>query len=104
MTAFYPRKTEKETIIGLLEDDQFESADKLADVILKAAWSAFLERDWFLVAGNMDGLEFGYGLFTTEGGARKALTENTLGFLGGTRAALLHVHSSEKRLEFVRNN
>lgn len=70
---FWTRKNERQAVAALLEDDSFESSDSMADAILKAAFEAFLERDWWLtILGDPRGPAFwGYGLAASEAEAKK---------------------------------
>lgn len=70
---FWTRKNEREAVTAVLEDDTFESSEQMADAILKAAFEAFLERDWWLtILGDPRGAAFwGYGLAASETEAKK---------------------------------
>lgn len=90
---YWTRKTERDTIAALLEDDTYEDANALADAVLKTAWDAFQHRDWWLtIIGDPNKPTcWAYGLASTENEARK------LALVGPAR--VVRVASAAKKLE-----
>jgi hypothetical protein len=69
MTAprIWTRKTERDAVTRILEDESFADAESMADAVLKAAFAALLERDWYVtILGDPHRAScWGYGLSAT---------------------------------------
>lgn len=60
--AFIPRKSEIAEMVGVLENDSFETSSEMARAALKTAWASICERELFGVAikdGSLPLLMFG---------------------------------------------
>lgn len=94
-----PRQPEIKAIQDILESDAYPDSKSMARAVLAAAYEQFERRDWWLAAMDNDGNNLVYGLYGTEGAARKALEKNDLGLFG--RCGVFPVHSATVRREFI---
>ncbi len=76
------RKDEVKAISELLEDDSYDSSEKLARAVVTTTIKLMLERDWYVVASRNGGHNLLYGPLPSENAAMKALADESLG-LGG---------------------
>ena len=72
-----PKKDERATVAALLESGDYETADDMADAVLKTAWELLCRRQTYAIAirvdGNPDGPTLLYGAYTDLGSAKRAL-------------------------------
>ncbi|PSL04098.1 hypothetical protein CLV30_106101 [Haloactinopolyspora alba] len=76
------RKDEIQAITDVLEDDTYESAEKLARAVVTTTMRLLLDRDWYVVASRNGGNNLLYGPVPSENEAFKAINSGELG-LGG---------------------
>lgn len=103
------RKDEVNAVVEILEDESYESAEKMARALLKATFSMLLARDWWIVGTpgpramldreteekSLAGVPILFGPYPTDGAAMKALKDESLG-LSGT-VGIFHVSSPTKQ-------
>jgi hypothetical protein len=95
VVAIRTRKDEREQITALLEQD-WESADKLADALLKASYELLQARPWWVFGATLDDLTLAYGFYSTDKEAVKAATT-----LGGPIAGVVKVYPAAKLKETI---
>jgi len=77
------RKKEMDVLVGLLESEH-DDVDMLATDIWKALDTARRERDLWVVAVRMDGLNFLYGPYESEANAKKDVDTGQIKSIGST--------------------
>ena len=86
-----PKKDERAQVAALLESGEYETAEDMADAVLKTAWDLLCQRQTHTIAIRVDGNPAGptllYGPYTDLGSAKRAL--KTVG--SGGQAALFKV-------------
>lgn len=68
-----PRAAEVKAVVGLLESDQFDSADALAKAVIKQVGELFAERDWYawVYRESPDAYYLPWGPFSSDSEAKK---------------------------------
>ncbi|MEW1959784.1 hypothetical protein [Kineococcus sp. NPDC059986] len=94
--AIRTRKDEREQVAALLEQD-WESADKLSDALLKLSYELLQNREWWVFGARVDGtLVLPYGFFSTDKEAVKAAQQ-----IGGPIAGVVKIYPTAKLREKI---